>query len=295
MRKNFVWQRSYTEALKGFPDNERLAMYELIQAYGLADNEDPDDLENLIKSLTGYQRSIFVLIKPVLDKSKARWENGIKGGRPSKQEEDIQEETTQTETKPKPNSNQTETKPKPNSNQTETKPKANTSYSYDYHKERKGDGKEKGKERVADAQNLSVKIFAENFPKIIIDRDIPATVDVKLLVQKMKESNWLSNIVPEPLSWYIKNYKKIIADTYKNYSTNNFNEQVNKLVNEITATFGQLGSYAHKFEQLSPQAQRLAEDAQQLSDWGVMSADTFDRNILPRLQAKAKKIMQQNE
>ena len=58
--------------------------------------------ENKIPELTGQAKALFILVKPQIDANTARFNNGIKGGRPK--------------TKPKPNDNLTETKSKPNNN-----------------------------------------------------------------------------------------------------------------------------------------------------------------------------------
>ena len=53
-------------------------------------------------------KSILALVKPQIDKNNKRYENSLKGGRKSTD--------NQIETKPEPNANQVETKPKPNDN-----------------------------------------------------------------------------------------------------------------------------------------------------------------------------------
>lgn len=109
MRDKFTFFGSYAEALSNLPDNERLKCYDALIQYAIYDTE-PD--------LEGVTKAIFSLMKPNVDNSIKRCENGKNGGRPSADD-------NQTETKPKPNLNQTETKAEPNNNQTETKPKPN--------------------------------------------------------------------------------------------------------------------------------------------------------------------------
>ena len=91
MRESFVFYRSFYESFKKFPKKERLQLFEAVCAYAL-DGIEPEDIP-------GMAEVVFTLLKPQLDANLRKYENGLKGGRPSK-----------------PNRNQTETKPKPNDN-----------------------------------------------------------------------------------------------------------------------------------------------------------------------------------
>ena len=102
MRESFVFYRSFYESFKKFPKKERLQLFEAVCAYAL-DEIEPEDLP-------GMAEVVFTLLKPQLDANLRKYENGLKGGRPSKPN------GNQTETKAKPKRNQTETKPKPNDN-----------------------------------------------------------------------------------------------------------------------------------------------------------------------------------
>lgn len=95
MRDSFIFYRSFYEAIKDLPRDIQGDVYTAIMEYSL----------NGIttESLKPVARSIFTLIKPVLDTNNQRFENGRKGGRPVKDK-----------TKPKPNGNQTETNIEPN-------------------------------------------------------------------------------------------------------------------------------------------------------------------------------------
>ena len=66
------------------------------------------------QNLSCFEKSIFTLIKPLLDKNQERMKknisNGLKGGRPRKSKQNPNE----TETKPKQNPNETEMKPNDN-------------------------------------------------------------------------------------------------------------------------------------------------------------------------------------
>jgi hypothetical protein len=102
-RNSFVFYRSFYEALKTLPQDDKAKIYEAIIAYGL-DGTPP--------SLEGYLASLFTLIKPQIDANNKKFENGKsggehgkKGGRPPK--------NNPTETPQKPLNNPTET---PNAN-----------------------------------------------------------------------------------------------------------------------------------------------------------------------------------
>ena len=99
MRDSFIFYRSFYEAIRDLPRDIQGEIYTAIMEYGLYGNE--------TESLKPIARSIFMLVKPIMDANYSRYENGCKGGRPKG-------EKNQTETKPKPKQNQTETKPKPN-------------------------------------------------------------------------------------------------------------------------------------------------------------------------------------
>lgn len=99
MRDSFVFYRSFAEAIKFLPDDERLRLFDGLIAYALDDTEPGFD---------GVALGMFTLIKPQVDANNRKYENGKKGGRPSNE--------NQTETKTKPNDNQDGTKAEPNVN-----------------------------------------------------------------------------------------------------------------------------------------------------------------------------------
>lgn len=99
MKDSFVFYRSFFEALKGMDKESQADCLMAIADYALNDTE---------PTLSPSVRMFFTLVKPQLDANKKRFENGSKGGRPKK-----------------PNNNQTETKTKPNNNQTITKQEPN--------------------------------------------------------------------------------------------------------------------------------------------------------------------------
>ncbi len=87
MAGGIVFLPSFHEAIKDLPDAERLGAYDAIIRYGLYGE---------IVDMTPLVKSLFVLIKPVVDASQNRYraskENGKKGGRPLKNQ--TQNQTT---------------------------------------------------------------------------------------------------------------------------------------------------------------------------------------------------------
>lgn len=98
----FVMLRSYYEAIRDLPDNDRLCIVDAIFRY-VFESSVP---ENLPPHLTGY----FILLRPNIDSSVKKYAaqkaNGTKGGRP-----------------PKPKNNPSETQTKPKHNQDKEKDK----------------------------------------------------------------------------------------------------------------------------------------------------------------------------
>lgn len=127
MRDSVLIYRSFAEAIEQLSDEEAGVIYKAITKYAM-DGIEPE-LDGL---LLGY----FKLIKPQIDANNQRYENGLKGGRPSKE---------------KPNQNQNITNGYPlvfeTENQTETKPKP----------------KEKEKEKVKEKENDIEKVKRDRF------------------------------------------------------------------------------------------------------------------------------------
>ena len=98
MRDNFVFYRSFFESFTELSQRDRLKLFDALCNYALNDVE---------PELSGIPAAIFKLLKPQVDANNRKYENGLKGGRPKK---------NQTETNDKPKKNQTETKTKRNVN-----------------------------------------------------------------------------------------------------------------------------------------------------------------------------------
>ena len=94
MNDGVVFLPSFHEAIKDFPDGDRLQMYDAIICYGLY-----GEMPNLNPVL----RSLFALVKPVIDSSQNRHraakENGKKGGRPKNQRKNQTENQSKNQTK----------------------------------------------------------------------------------------------------------------------------------------------------------------------------------------------------
>lgn len=103
MRDSLIFYRSFYEALKDLPIEDKVKVYDAIFEYSL-------NLNSI--ELVGIPKAIFTLVKPQLDANNIRFENGKKGGRPAKKEP----EGNQKITEQKPSDNQNETKTEPNKN-----------------------------------------------------------------------------------------------------------------------------------------------------------------------------------
>lgn len=108
MRESFVFYRSFYESAKHLPLEVQCEIYNAIMEYGLNGNL-PTDLSTIANS-------IFILIKPQIDKNNKRYENGKNGGRPVVSGDKQEPNNNQTITKDKPNHNQTITNIEPNDN-----------------------------------------------------------------------------------------------------------------------------------------------------------------------------------
>jgi hypothetical protein len=103
MRDSLVFYRSFYEAIKDLPQEERLKAYEYIFNYAFEDKEPEEN---------GAARAIFKMAKPQIDANNQRYENGCKGaeygklgGRPRK--EKPQENPKETPKKPQENPKET--------------------------------------------------------------------------------------------------------------------------------------------------------------------------------------------
>ena len=106
-RDSFVFYRSFYEAIKGLPSDVQGEIYTAVMEYSLNGKE--------TENLKPMARSMFILMKPLIDANTKKFENGCKGGRPKKQDETKEKaDNKQVKTKEKPKRNLKETKPQPN-------------------------------------------------------------------------------------------------------------------------------------------------------------------------------------
>lgn len=89
-RDSFLFYKSYYEAIKNLPDSTKLEVYNAVMEYGLYSNE--------IELHDGFARSIFTLIKPVLETNNKRFRGGKSGGRPRKEKPMVLRNKNQNET-----------------------------------------------------------------------------------------------------------------------------------------------------------------------------------------------------
>ena len=136
-RESFVFYKSFYEAIKNLPTKNKVKIYQAIIEFALTGSEPT--------YLKGVENSIFLLIKPQILANNKKYENGCKGGRPSKNEKSI-DNYKENLTKAKPKQNQTITKVKPNDNVNENE---------------NGNGAEKEKEETTKTAND----FSFNSPK----------------------------------------------------------------------------------------------------------------------------------
>lgn len=101
MREQFTFYRSFYEAIRSIKNQkERLAIYDAIAAYALNEEE---------PKLVDLPAAIFTLIRPTLDASKRKAENGKKGGKSEASEKQTE---SKTEANAKQNGSKVEAKSK---------------------------------------------------------------------------------------------------------------------------------------------------------------------------------------
>ena len=122
---SFVFYGSFYEAISVLPAENQAHIYDAIFKFAF---------ENIEVDLDGVELAVFLLIKPQLIANRARYENGCKGGRPRKDETEMQPNDKQMESESVngQNQNKTEQKPKNNLTETKAKPNENDNENYNY-------------------------------------------------------------------------------------------------------------------------------------------------------------------
>lgn len=77
-RESFVFYMSFYEALKDLPDDTYIRLSKAICEYAL---------HGILPILEGFEKALFIAIKPQIDANNKRYESGKKGGRPRKNNE----------------------------------------------------------------------------------------------------------------------------------------------------------------------------------------------------------------
>lgn len=85
MKEGFIVYRSFIEALQELSDENFGKIFRAVCYYGL-DGTEPE--------LTGYEKMAFELMRPQIDANNKRYEDGKKGGRPRKKQEDETKKTS---------------------------------------------------------------------------------------------------------------------------------------------------------------------------------------------------------
>ena len=106
MRTQFTFYRSFREAIKCLPDEERLKAYEAIIDYALNETE---------PEVSGAAMAVFLMAKPTLDNSRKKAESGSAGGTSGTGD------SKQRPSKPQASDKQTASKPQANRKQTASK------------------------------------------------------------------------------------------------------------------------------------------------------------------------------
>ena len=109
-RKGFTYYRSFRDAIKELPIEERLQVHESISDYAL------DGVEPNMDKMSSAVRMAWRLIRPYLEADRTRWDNGCKGGKYGYlggAPQGNQNARRQTETTPKQPRNNPETTPTP--------------------------------------------------------------------------------------------------------------------------------------------------------------------------------------
>lgn len=148
-REAMLFYKSFDEAISLLPDDDQLKAYRAIIRYGLY-GEDPD--------IDGVAGAIFLLAKPQIDANNRKYENGKRGGRPKKTENDAEEKQEKTEIKPKENLKETEAEPKEKDKEKDkVKDKKNTAQINDiFEKVWSAYPEKKGKARVSDKDKRKI-------------------------------------------------------------------------------------------------------------------------------------------
>lgn len=141
MRDSFVFYRSFYEAIRDLPRDVQGEIYTAIMEYGLYGKE--------TEQLKPIARSMFTLMKPLLDANIARHENAKKGGAPKGL---CNNPNGRRGKGGKSNQEQTENKPIINQEQTENKPNVNVDVNVDVNSKERESSKDNSLMKDSDSE-----------------------------------------------------------------------------------------------------------------------------------------------
>lgn len=209
MRDSFVFYRSYMEALRTLPSEQRLNLVDALISYAL----DGADV-----SLDGVEKGMFALIRPQLDANQQRYENGCKGAKYGRRGGRPRNE--------KPQENPDGDKGKKGKGDSDKNPDG------DNNKNPKGVISENPKQTpnvnvnenvndnmttvVVNARTRAREVFAETYA--IIDDAAPITgMDWNKLSVAYSESRTFLQNRPfaKSMAWIVKHYDEIVKGKYK--------------------------------------------------------------------------------
>ncbi|HET8838480.1 MAG TPA: DUF6291 domain-containing protein [Flavobacteriaceae bacterium] len=207
-RDGFIFYRSFYEGIKELPREIQGEVLTAIMEYGLNGAT--------TESLKPVAKAIFTLIKPQIDANNKKFENGSKGGRPSKKE-----------TEPKPNENQDETKQEPKPENPKPKEK----------EKEKVNVKEKVNEKRGKKKSFSPPKILEVYEYMLLK--IPETETAKKESQKFHDFY-------ESKNWFVgknkmANWKSAVSgwinrmDNFKPQTNGNSNAKSEPTINRQSA------------------------------------------------------------
>jgi len=280
MRDTMIFYRSFYEAIKELPPENKIEVYDAIFSYSL-DFSEPD--------LSGISKTIFTLIKPQLDANIKRFENGKKPKQKQKESETEakqKQKESETEAKQKQKESETEAKQKQKESKTETNNNNNVNNNNNNNKNINVNNDEE--ENFFEDENFEKKEEAKNFLKTAKPSQIDRLrMQHKLSVEHYNEKvdefvdkkfDWGENSKwknEDDMSknfefWLPSNYKRVV-NPYKQWTEEDFRRDCAKHMK----TFGKyvLNKFYNHFRQKTPTGEMLFQSRNawnteaQLKNW----------------------------
>lgn len=143
-RESFVFYKSWLEAIKNLPREMQGEVLTAIIEYGL--------YGETTESLKPITNAMLAMVIPQINANNRKFENGLKGGRPPKGNQD--------ESNLKPNNNQNQTTKEPSQNQMETKVEPNVYDNVNVNDNKKESANADKKENEPNGSTLSPKFLS---------------------------------------------------------------------------------------------------------------------------------------